>query len=173
MPYLCVFKIFLVGDSSAFRNLSHKGSEFLIYDVFDFFIVLSFNLVSVSLLVVNKVVNFISFWHSRNKVGLFNLHIIENPVDVHISRLKVRSSLDEGLGQLLTCLLVGSVSDVALPEAENFADKVMFKEFHGSQNVKHGALLHPVRKTQEFSRRGCVCALFATFFVENLDNTLS
>ena len=115
MPDLCVFKIFLVGDGAALRNLCYESGEFLVYDVFNFFIVMSFNLITMSLLVVNKVVNFISFRHTRNEVGLFNLHIVENFVDVHVSRLKVRSSLDEGLSQLLTCLLVGSVSDISLP----------------------------------------------------------
>ena len=131
-----------------------------------------FYLVSVSLLVVNKVINFISLRHSRYEVSLLDLHVVQNLINLHVSRLKVGSSLNQRLSKLLTGLFVRPVAHVSLPKTENFTDQVVLEEFHRGQDIEHRALLHPIRQAQEFSRSSCIYALFASFLVEDLNNTL-
>ena len=131
MSYLGVFKIFLVRDSSAFCDLGYKLSKFLVDDIFNFLVVMSLNLVTMTLLVINKVVDFICFWHSGNEVCLFDLHFVKNFVYVHVSRLEIRAGLDQGLSQLLPSLLVSSVANIAFPKTENLTYEVVFEKFHG------------------------------------------
>jgi hypothetical protein len=128
---LGVFQVLLIRDSSAIRDLSHESRKFLIDDVFNFFVVMSLDFVAMSLLVVDEVVDFISLRHAGNEVGLLHLHVVQNSVDVHISWLKVWSSLNKGLGELLACFLVSSIPDITFPKAEDFADQVVFEELHG------------------------------------------
>ena len=64
------------------------------------------------------------------------------------------------------------MAHVSLPKTENFTDQVVLEEFHRGQDIEHRALLHPIRQAQEFSRSGYIYALFASFLVEDLNNTL-
>jgi hypothetical protein len=53
------------------------------------------DLITMALLIIDKVINFISFWHAGDEVRLFNLHVVQNFVDIHVGWLEIGSGLDE------------------------------------------------------------------------------
>ena len=91
---------------------------------------MSFNLIPVTFLVVNEVINFISLGHARNEISLLDLHIVQNLINFHVSWLKIRSRLNKRFSKLLTGLLICSIANVTLPKTKNFTDQIVFEKLH-------------------------------------------
>lgn len=53
---------------------------------------------TVLLLVVDEVIDFVVLLATENEVGCLHLHIVQDTVDVHEGALVVRASLDQLLG---------------------------------------------------------------------------
>ena len=110
-------------------------------------------------------------------VGQLALHFKENLVNFEEFLLEIRSHVNQALGQILSGAIEHSIAHISLPQAENFSNQVVFKEFHARQHIEHGALLHPVGKRQKFGRNQ-ISALFALrnehaiLVLEDLSHTL-
>lgn len=127
---LCVFEVLLVAYGARVRHILDQGSQLLAYNLLDLLVVVSLSVLTVLLLVVDKVIDFVVLLAAKDEVGCLYLHIVQDTVDVHESALVVGASLDQLLGQKLTSFGVGAVAHVTLPEAEHLADEVVLKEVH-------------------------------------------
>ncbi len=109
-----------------------------------------------------------------NMESEFALHLVECLVDVHEFCKEVRSAINELFGQVLSGPVVQSVADIALPEAEDFANEVVLKELHAGEHIEHGRLLHPFWERKELSGDvSFLCTLDCRVFVlEHLHDTL-
>lgn len=105
---------------------------------------MAFSIITVLLLVVHEVFDLVVLLTTEDEVSRLGLHVIEDAVDVHKGSLIVWTSLDQLLREKLTGLSVCAVANVALPEAKDLADEVVFEEVHRGEHVEHGLLLHPV-----------------------------
>lgn len=125
-----VIEVLLVGNGQTFRHLSDKRGEFFVDDFLNFVVVRGLHLVAPPLLVINEFVDFERLLDAGNLIGLFDLHLVENSVDVHVGGLEAWARLYERLGQKLPGLLVGPIANITLPEAKNFTNYVVLEELH-------------------------------------------
>jgi hypothetical protein len=139
-----VLEVLLVANGSRVGDVTNELSELLVDDFLYFLVVVGFCVVTMLLLVVDKVVNFVVLLASKDKVSCLGLHVVEDTIDVHEGVLVVRSCLNQRLSQKLASFDEGAVANITLPQAEDLAYQVVLEEVHGSEHIEHGLLLHPV-----------------------------
>ena len=146
MTKLGVVEILFSSQISALIALCHQGGELLVDDFVHSLSVCLFDRVSMVLLVAHEDFKFVGLRNMGYIEGLLGLHVSEKFVAVQVRAHKVRSGPNEVLGKDGSGAVEGLLADVALPEAEDLADQVVFEKLHGRQHVKHGALHHPLRQ---------------------------
>lgn len=143
LAFLGVLEVFFFAKRARiadFFGKVHQGSLDLFIDLLS---VMAFDVIVMGSLSVDEIIELIWLSLLFNMESEFALHLIESLVDVHEFCEEVRSAINELSGQILSDPVVKSVADIALPEAEDFADEVVLEELHAGQHIEHGRLLHP------------------------------
>jgi hypothetical protein len=112
----------LVAYCAGISDVLDQVSQFLADDILDLLVVVTFGVVAVFDLVSVEVVDFVVLLATENEVGRFDLHVVQNLVDVHVGTLVIRTGLDQGLGKILTGFVVRTVSNIAFPQQEHLAN---------------------------------------------------
>jgi hypothetical protein len=71
-----VFEVLLIADGARVRHILDQGSQLLTYDLLDFFVVVGLGVLTVLLLIVDKIIDFVVLLATENEVGGLHLHIV-------------------------------------------------------------------------------------------------
>ena len=68
----------------------------------------------------------------------------------------------------MPCLEEASIADVLLPNAKDLSDSIALEESNVSDDIEQSGLMHPIRKSNDFSRKEFFLPLGLELFLQAL-----